>query len=203
MVMTSGGATTSASRYRFQLLDPLANVTLLERPLRPETLISALRVALCARRRQYQVAGLLSELAANNRELKHTNEELTRVNRELEEFAFVASHDLQEPLRMINIYTQLVVKKASGDDKQLNQYAGFISQGVERMERLIRDLLTFSRSVHLEGGGGESADLSVSLAQALAVMSGRIERKTAPLSGPERFLRCGAMFSNWRRSFRI
>jgi signal transduction histidine kinase len=178
LVMTSGGAATGFSRYRLQLLEPLTNVTLLERPLRPETLTSSLRAALRARHRQYQLCELLSELAENNGELKRTNHELTRVNRELEEFAWVASHDLQEPLRMVNIYTQLICEKFGGEkgtDPDLNLYAGFVGQGVHRMERLIRDLLTFSRTVHIESRDGTSADLSTSLAQAISILKNRIE----------------------------
>jgi len=182
LVMTSGGAATGFSRYRLQLLEPLTNVTLLERPLRPETLTSSLRAALRARHRQYQLCELLSELAENNSELKRTNHELTRVNRELEEFAWVASHDLQEPLRMVNIYTQLICERFGSDhgtDADLNLYAGFVGQGVHRMERLIRDLLTFSRTVHIESRGCGAADLSISLAQAISILKTRIEENAA------------------------
>jgi signal transduction histidine kinase len=182
LVMTSGGASTGSIRYRLQLLEPLTNVTLLERPLRPETLTSSLRAALRARRRQYQFRELLSELGENNGELKRTNHELTRVNRELEEFAYVASHDLQEPLRMVNIYTQLICEKFLEEDTadaHLNTYARYVHQGVGRMERLIRDLLTFSRTVHIESRGSAAADLSASLAQAVTVLSNRIEENEA------------------------
>lgn len=174
LVMTAGGAATGASRHRLHLIEPLANVTLLERPLRPETLLSTVRAALRARRRQYQLRDLLSELADNNGALKQANGELTRANRELEEFAYVASHDLQEPLRMINIYTQLIVNKTGKEDANLSQYAGFIEQGVTRMERLIRDLLTFSRTVNTGSGLSEGlhagADLAISLSEATGLL---------------------------------
>ena len=62
-------------------------------------------------------------------------QELERVNRELEEFAYVASHDLQEPLRMVNIYTQLLLKNYIGDEPEAQQFAGIVRQGVARMER--------------------------------------------------------------------
>jgi signal transduction histidine kinase len=67
--------------------------------------------------------------------------ELERTNRELEEFAYVASHDLQEPLRMIGIYTELLHQRYLGSDPKAGDYAGFVRQGVERMEELIHDLL--------------------------------------------------------------
>jgi len=80
--------------------------------------------------------------------LRQTSD-LARSNRELEQFAYVASHDLQEPLRMVNAYTQLLLRDA-GDklSGQSQEYAVFIRQGVDRMVRLIEDLLAFSRVVH-------------------------------------------------------
>ena len=75
---------------------------------------------------------------------------LERANRELEEFAYVSSHDLQEPLRVVNIYSQLLVRKLSAVDSDAEKFAGFIDQGVRRMEQLIQDLLSFSRVVHME-----------------------------------------------------
>lgn len=175
IVMTSGGGSTEASRDRVRLLEPLGNISLLERPLRPATLVSSVRAALRARRRQYEIRGLLAELADNNRELQNTNKDLTRANRELEEFAYVASHDLQEPLRMVNIYTHLILKFIDGSNQELTQYGNFVRQGVVRLEALIRDLLQFSRTVHTDEVQGESADLSVALRDTLTVLKSRIE----------------------------
>jgi PAS domain S-box-containing protein len=101
--------------------------------------------------------------------------ELERVNRELEEFAYVASHDLQEPLRMVNIYSQLLLNRLGTDDADLNQYAGFIREGVTRMEALIRDLLTFSHTVHKDDAAAGTADLMAALAEAQSVLRDRIE----------------------------
>jgi signal transduction histidine kinase len=78
-------------------------------------------------------------------------EELRRSNRDLEQFAFIASHDLREPLRTVNIYTQLVVDRLAPDDAEARQYAAFIRSGVERMDRLVRDLLTYSLVIRGEG----------------------------------------------------
>ena len=108
-------------------------------------------------------------------EQRKTEEQLRKMNRELEEFAYVASHDLQEPLRMVNIYTQLLLRRYVGEQPEAQEYAGLIRQGVKRMEALIRDLLTFSQTVHQDDAPAGVADLSASLTIALADLSSRIE----------------------------
>ena len=108
--------------------------------------------------------------------------DLERVNRELEEFSYVASHDLQEPLRMVNIYTHLMLKHIGGEDETMRRYAGFVEQGVHRMETLLGDLLTYSRTVHAEELPVGSADLAASLTEALAVLSSRVEESGAVIT---------------------
>lgn len=115
---------------------------------------------------------------------KTVQADLTRMNKELEEFAFVASHDLQEPLRMVNIYTQLLTRQHVGDDSQAKEYAAIIHSGVNRMEALIRDLLAFSRSVFSEEALTETADLSESLSQAMLVLKDRIAESGAMIVAP-------------------
>ena len=115
---------------------------------------------------------------------KASEAELIRTNRELEEFAYVASHDLQEPLRMVNIYTQLLIKRHVGDNAQAQQYAAIVHSGVNRMEALIHDLLTFSKTIHSQEQPTETADLSAALAEAMSVLKSRIEEMDASVTAP-------------------
>jgi signal transduction histidine kinase len=87
-----------------------------------------------------------NELTQINAQLRQLSEQLKRSNQDLESFAYASSHDLKEPLRMIGIYTQLIQKKLSGQlTPETEEMMGFVKNGVSQMQRLLEDILEYSR----------------------------------------------------------
>ncbi len=139
----------------------------------------------------YQVAILFNDITERrsaeetikslNKELEDSVRQLEFANQELEQFAYVASHDLQEPLRTISNFVGLLDKKYSVEtDTETAQYLGFIVKATSRMQNLIKDLLEFSRvgrNIVLE-----EVNVNTVLEEVLADMNASIKESGAKIN---------------------
>jgi light-regulated signal transduction histidine kinase (bacteriophytochrome) len=106
-------------------------------------------------------------------------EQLNRSNEELGQFAYIASHDLQEPLRMVASYMQLLSRRYKGKlDSDADEFIAFAVDGANRMQRLIQDLLAYSR-VETKGNDLLNTSSEGALQQALMHLHGAIEESGA------------------------
>jgi len=114
-------------------------------------------------------AALALDNAAGREDLARANEELQRANSDLNDFTFSASHDLQEPLRMISIFAQLLRRKLEGSlDEEGVEYLGNVLRGTHRLQSLVRDFLAYNRTASIpDNEASQSADASVALDIAL------------------------------------
>ena len=98
-----------------------------------------------------------------NKNLEKSLKDLESVNQELEQFAFIASHDLQEPLRMVTSFLKMLSKKYYNEiDDKGKKYIQFATEGAERMRQIILDLLEYSRAGNIETAK-EAVDLNIAL----------------------------------------
>ncbi|HPN37670.1 MAG TPA: PAS domain S-box protein [Melioribacteraceae bacterium] len=112
-------------------------------------------------------------------QLQDTLYKLETSNKELEQFAYVASHDLQEPLRMVASYTQLLEQRYKNKlDEQADQYIHFAVDGAKRMQKLIDDLLEYSR-VTTKGKEFVNVNLSEVMGKVMVALSSKIHETGA------------------------
>jgi light-regulated signal transduction histidine kinase (bacteriophytochrome) len=115
-------------------------------------------------------------------ELRQRTAELARSNAELEHFAYVASHDLHEPLRMVSSFMQLLARRYQGQlDATAHEYIAFAIDGANRMKTLINDLLVYSR-VGTKGKPLKPTDCAMVLEQVLASLQLAIQENEATVT---------------------
>lgn len=124
----------------------------------------------------------ITERVRAKEQLKESMEELKRSNQELEQFAYVASHDLQEPLRMVSSFTQLLQKRYQDKlDEEANEFIDYAVNGAKRMQNLINDLLTFSR-IGTRGKPFELIDMNKILENILQNLSFKIKESNVEIN---------------------
>jgi signal transduction histidine kinase len=150
-------------------LELLGNVTLLERPLRADTICSCVRVALRARQRQY---GARRDL-----------ENLSLAHRDLEQFAFSASHDLREPLRTVAIYSELLAECFGPDlDDTGQMFLHYLRSAAGRMDMLVRDLLAYTQAAGFDEEAPDPVGAAELLSLALANLHDAVDSSRAVVS---------------------
>ena len=114
---------------------------------------------------------------------KRTEEELRRANRDLEQFAFSASHDLQEPIRNVAIYSQLFNKRYAGKlDKQADKFLGYITEGAQRMGDLVSDLLAYTQAAATDNEVLKPVSTEDALRKVLSNLQGVIQESNAQVT---------------------
>ena len=110
-------------------------------------------------------------------------EELTRSNEDLQRFAYAASHDLQQPMRTIRVYTELIAKQTKGTlSKDGEAYLGFVVSGVAQVQKLIEGLLRYSQNDNGEAVTKTLVDVNSVVATALAQLHVSVEEAAATIT---------------------
>jgi PAS domain S-box-containing protein len=130
----------------------------------------------------YSVARDITSQKEALAKLEQTQKDLERSNQDLQQFAYVASHDLQEPLRMVISFLGLLQKKYQGNlDAKADQYINYAADGATRMKALINDLLSFSR-IGTKGKLSEVVDMNDVYAQVIQTLGPRLQETKAEIT---------------------
>ena len=168
IILTASQVSNAMSRI-YARLSVNCHVTLLQRPLHPLTLRTAVNVALRARQRQYERRDQIRHLAEQDEALRRANEALEASNRDLQQFVYAASHDLKEPLRMIQSYAQLTKKRYAAQlESAANSFLDVVIDGAMRMDALLEDLLMYSRTSRSDHVPAGPVDCNVVLQKTLS-----------------------------------
>ncbi len=168
-------------------------VDYITKPFHAEEVLARVNTHLALRKMQRELQERNEALQREVREreraeqvLAERSRELARSNAELERMAYIASHDLQEPLRMVASYVQLLERRYMGQlDADAHEFIGFAVDGARRMQALIDDLLTISR-VDTKARPLQKVELGDALATALRSLRITIEERQAEVQ-------CGAL----------
>lgn len=169
ITLTWSGMPTRESHQKAKDLEQLGNIVLIERPVRPDTIVSSVRTALRARMRQY--------------EIRSRQEALIQANADLEQFAHAASHDLREPLRTISIYSELLSREyASKLDERGSEFLTYIHSAAVRMNSLLHDLLAYSHASSIAEEDFEPISASRPLEAAMENLAAAIRESEATIT---------------------
>lgn len=129
-----------------------------------------------------KIARDITEMARSHESLRQANLSLARSNSDLEHFAYAASHDLQEPLRMVHAYAELLRRKLDGQlPADGEEYISYIVDGASRMERLLQDVRAYTHASLARDGAAGRVDANLALAEGLAILRPEIEESGAEI----------------------
>ena len=128
-------------------------------------------------------ATLEQRVTERTRELVQSNEALRQSNDDLNQFAYAASHDLQEPLRIVSLYSQILQRRYAGQlDAESHQLFDFVVGGAKRMEMLLKDLLAYSQTGSSNEGPAASVDCEAVLERVLLNLQASVEQTGASVT---------------------
>jgi PAS domain S-box-containing protein len=131
-------------------------------------------------------AGLEQRVAERTEELQASNEALRQSNEDLNQFAYAASHDLQEPLRMVALFSQMLHSSYTGRlDPEADQHISYVVNGAKRMEQLLRDLLAYSQAGSKSEAAAQQVDCGKVMEDVLLNLEVSITQNAASVTWSE------------------